>query len=173
MESVIAYTDRLWKSLDRPTQRARRRVSVETRGRLAPWVATLTRSDGRRYAITVAEHSGLSLVFEISSLEAFKPAMIAALRAAIEDLDIPVSVLPAEADDIQSAAFVRLRDGVTVHRLDFLESICGADVPHFRDNERRVQFDLNRFPRQHQMPSEPCLAAPLLFGAASRWPTLQ
>jgi hypothetical protein len=164
MESVIAYTDRLWKSLEERPPRSRRRVVVETRGRLGPWVATLTRSDGLGYAIAVAEHSGLSLVFAISSVDAFKPAMIAALRMAFEDFGLPVTALAEEIDDIQSAAFVRLRDVVTLYELEFLESICGADVPHFTDDLRRVQLDLNDFPRRRQTPCEPRLGAPLLFG---------
>jgi hypothetical protein len=32
---------------------------------------------------------------------------------------------------------------------------------------RRVQLNLNEFPRKRQIPSEPSLAAPLLFGMRS------
>jgi hypothetical protein len=173
VESVIAYTDRLWKSLEDRPPRPRRRVAVETRGRLAPWVATLTRSDGRRYAITVAEHSGLSLVFEVSSVAAFKPAMIVALRAAFEDFGLPNSALLDEIADLESAAFVRLRDLLVLYELDFIASICGADTPHFAGNERRVQLDLNDYPRQRQTPGEPRFAAPLLFGVQTGSSSLQ
>lgn len=165
MESVIAYTDRLWKSLERPP-RARRRVRAEICGRLAPWVATLTRFDGRGYAIAVAEHSGLTLVFEVSTVSAFKPAMVAALRAAFEDLDIPSSALPDEIADIECAAFVRLRDAVVRDQLDFIEGLCAVDT-FFPSNLRRVQLNLDEYPRQRQTPFEPRLAAPLLFGVLS------
>ena len=164
MESVIAYTDRLWRSLERPKPSPRRRVGTDVVGRLAPWVATLTRADGRRYAIAVAEHSGLTLVFEVSSLDRFKPAMIAALQLVFEDLAISEMLLPSEIADIESAAFVRLRNPVVRDELDFIETICGDDCQSFVGIERRVQLRLNDFPRQRQIPCEPSLAAPLLFG---------
>ena len=167
MESVIAYTDRLWKSLERPPRPQRRQPRAEVVGRLAPWSATLTRAADRRYAIAVAEHSGLSLVFEVSTLAAFKPAMVAALRGAFEDLAIPSTALPEEITDIESAVFVRLRDSVVREELEFIEAVCGEDRHSFVGVERRVQLDLNNFPHQRQTPYEPRLAAPLLFGVRS------
>lgn len=164
MDSVIAYTDRLWRSLERPARPLRRQARAEVVGRLAPWSATLTRAADRRYAIAVAEHSGLSLVFEVSTVAAFKPAMVAALRVVFEDLAIPDTALPGEIADIESAAFVRLRNPVVHDELDFIESICGEDFSSFVGVLRRVQLDLNEFPRQRQTPFEPRLAAPLLFG---------
>jgi hypothetical protein len=167
MESVIAYTDRLWKSLERPPRPQRRPPRADIVGRLAPWSATLTRADSRQYAIAVAEHSGLSLVFEVTSVDAFKPAMVAALRAVFEDLGIPSTALPEEIADVESAAFVRLRDAIVREELEFIEAMCGDDLHSFVGVERRVQLDLNDFPRQRQTPFEPRLAAPLLFGVPS------
>ena len=167
MKSVIAYTDRLWKSLERPP-RTRRQVGTAVGGQLAPWVATLTRYDGRSYVIAVAPGSGLSLVFETLSLERFKPAMIAALTALFEDLRLPTDALPAEAADIDSAAFVRQRDPIVRGELEFIEGICGTEFPYFPDNLRRVQLNLNELPRPRQTPSVPREAAPLLFGSGLR-----
>lgn len=162
MQSVIAYTDRLWKSLNGPP-RAPRRTPGETCGRLAPWIATLTRFDGSSYVIAVAKHSGLSLVFEASTLHLFKPDMVAALRAACEDVDLPAMSLPDETADIESGAFSRLRDPIARSELEFVEAICATECPYFPANLRRVQLNLNDLPRARQTPCVPRHAALLLF----------
>lgn len=165
MDSVIRYTDRLWKALVRPARRRRSGPIPRVRGRLAPWVATLTRDGQRQYAVAVAEHSGLSLVFEVSSVDRFKPAMLAALCAIFEDMDLPLVHLPVEGRDIESASFVRLRDPDVAHELDRIEAICGTEFPYFPADLRRVQLNLNALPSsRHGVPRE---AAPLLFRPAA------
>lgn len=165
MESVIRYTDRLWKALERPPRPRRSPPLASVRGRLAPWLATLTRDGDHQYAVAVAANSGLSLVFEVSSVERFKPAMLAALCALFDDLDLPLIHLPLEGADIESAAFVRLRDPGASSDLADVRSICELDFSFFPNDPRCVQLKLNDYPRQHQYPFEPCAAAPLLFGA--------
>ncbi len=167
MESVIRYTDRLWKALVRPPRDRRPAAPPPVRGRLAPWSATLTRDGARQYAVALAANTGLSLVFEVSSVVGFKPAMLAALSAVFDDMDLPLIHLPLEGADIESAAFVRLRDPRASSDLADVQSICDLDFSFFPNDPRRVQLKLNDYPRQHQYPCEPCEAAPLLFGAGS------
>ncbi len=155
MESVIRYTDRLWKALVRPPGLRRSAPLSSVRGRLAPWLATLTRDGDRQYAVAVAANSGLSLVFEVSSVEEFKPAMLAALCAVFDDMDLPLVHLPREGADIESAAFVRLRDPVASSDLADVRSICELDFSFFPNDPRRVQLKLNDYPRQNQYPLEP------------------
>jgi hypothetical protein len=162
MQSLIAYTDRLWKSLKRPP-RALRRTPREIRGRLAPWIATLARYQGISYVVAVAKHSSLSLVFEASSLDLFKPAMVAAFGAAFADVGIATQSLSEETADIESAVFTCLRDPVVRSELEFVEAICGTEFSYFPDNLRRVQLNLNNLPRQSQTAGVPRQAAPLLF----------
>ena len=167
MESVIRYTDRLWKALARPP-RPRRIAPPPVRGRLAPWAATLTRGGGRQYAVTVAANSGLTLVFEVASVDGFKRSMLAALCAAFDDFNLPLLSLPVEGADIESAAFARLHDPVSASELAEADWTCGTELSCFPDDIRRVQVNLNELPRQNRPPlCVPREAAPRLFAAAA------
>jgi hypothetical protein len=165
MQSVIALTDRLWKSLVRPP-RVRRSACIPAAGRLAPWSATLTRFDGRSYVIAVAAHSGLTLVVAAATVEVFKSAMSAALRGVFTDLELPQGALRIEASDIASASIVRLRDPGIRHELDYVECISGTEFP-YHDDVRRVQRNLNELPRGNQSPCVPHEAVRLLFESGS------
>jgi hypothetical protein len=165
MQCVIAYTDRLWRSLVRPP-RVRHRISTPTTGRLAPWCATVTRGEDRNYAIAIAAHSGLTLVFEAATVEDFKAAMIAALQGALEDLGIPEHALASETSDIGAACFERLHDPDARSELDYVEFISGTEFP-YHDDARRVQLNLNQLPRGNRSPCVPREAVRLLFGSRS------
>jgi hypothetical protein len=148
MESVIAYTDRLWRSLVRPP-RERRRTSKPSAGRLAPWFATSTKDQDPDHVIAIAAHSGLTLVFEAAAVEEFKPAMVGALRRVFEDLGIDHEALGVETSDIEAASFLRLRDATIRSDLDFVEFIAGTEFL-YHDDVRRVQLNLNELPRGHR-----------------------
>lgn len=161
MESVIYYTDRLWRSLKRPP-RTRRRVPVAASGRLAPWCVTLTRDEEPNYAIAVAAHSGLTLVFTATDVAGFRVAMTAALRRVFDDLGLPGEAFAAEASDIASAPFARLRDSEAREELDHVEFISGCEFP-YHDDVGRVQLNLNTLPRGNRVPCVPCEAVLQLF----------
>lgn len=154
MDSVLFYTDRLWRSLVRPPRSRRPAPRTAAVGRLAPWAATLTHGEDPDCVIAVAAHSGLTLVFRATRVDDFRPAMAEALQRLFEDLHLPEDILAIETRDVLTASFERLRDAQTREELDYVESISGTEFPYHAD-VRRVQRNLNELPRGYREPCRP------------------
>ena len=141
----------------RPTDRSQPGV------RLQSWGATcFVDDDGADLVLAVEQGTHLSVVFLLEPISEFRHRFAAALRAMLEELDVPLTAVQAETRALFALPLARLGDATLRESLKTRKYFCELELC-YHDDLAVVQSNLNDFP--HPPPPEGSkLAVAQLFG---------
>jgi hypothetical protein len=144
--SRIMCTQTLWTSLGN----AGRPPDGDSHPRLhgvalGGWAAKMFREGGRQLVLAMDERTRLALVFPLSPRKRFRESFADALRAMLEDLEVPQAVIAAETEAVAFEPLCRLSSPALVEKLSDLQYICEIELM-YHDDLRVVQCNLNDLP---------------------------
>jgi hypothetical protein len=152
---------RVWAAPGKP-------VDAGDEGSLGDWVGTITRDDdGRVLFLLLNTRTCLTVVFPAPAGLEFLERFTGALRAVLEDLDVPESAIDVETRGLRCLRLERASGTGFSGMLSRVESLCGLELLYHADL-RLVQKNLNDVPHAGLEHGDPARTVKALLAGGGR-----